>query len=667
MKHSGWPSLLVVCVAAACSTEDSSQRLVLQPGLLAALDVQDEVDVIVSFADPAPSRLFADPAGHRAAIGAVREALLAAGRAGFVPTRQFDHIPAVAGRLSRAALDALSRHPAVSFIQVDSPGHGALTVSVPAVGGDVAKREYQVTGKGIRVAVLDTGINSTHPDLKSSVVATQHCFTRGACPPGNSSEGTSAEDDHGHGSHVSGIVTSDGVVAGQGFAPDAEIVAVKINDRNSSGFAADWAAGLDWLFTNLSTLKVRVVNASISTNQLYSSASDCDRGEPALARAVSNLVSAGVTIFASAGNRGSSTQVSAPACNTGVIAVGATYKSSQGRQPTSGTYASRWGNQFADCADNATAFDQVACFSNSGSRVDMVAPGAVIVSDVLQGRTEAYRGTSQASPTAAGVAALMLECNPQLTPTRIKDILVRTGVAVTDPKNGASFPSIRAAAAVKEACGLPTDAGAGDAKTGDAASVGDLRDAERDQAGADGMTGPDGRLGSDGLGGGGGAGAGGLSSSGGNAGSGAAGGLAGWSGRAGALGAGGFASGGTPGSARSGGAAGSGGLGSGGRVAGAAGGGRTIAASGGGPGNAGGSSSGGSAEGGSGGLGSGGAGQGGSGGATERSTESSGETSGCSCTIERSSRGRGVGLALLLGWLAVAALRRKPSGGRSGQ
>jgi subtilisin family serine protease len=452
----------------ACSQESASPRPVVQPELWEAFADRDQVEVMVSFEDPAPSRLLEDPEGHRQAISALSEALLSAGGFGFTPTRRFAHLPAMAGSLSSQALARLARLAEVSFIQTDSPGHGALTVAVPAIGGDVAKRDYHVTGKGVRVAVLDTGINTTHPDLSSSLVSTQHCFTRGACPPNNTAEGTSAEDDHGHGSHVAGIITSDGKVAGVGFAPDAEIVAIKVNDRDDSGFASDWAAGMDWLFTNLATLKVKVVNASVGTAQLYGSTSECDRGEPALSRAVSNLVSAGVTVFASAGNAGSTTKVSAPACNTGAIAVGATYKSNQGRQPTKGTYSGQWGRSFADCADEATVFDQVACFSNSGPRVDIMAPGAVVVSDVLQGKTSTFRGTSQASPAAAGVAALMLECNPRLTPAEIKDILIRTSSTVTDKKNNATFPSIRAAAAVKAACGSASDAGVADAEAIDA-------------------------------------------------------------------------------------------------------------------------------------------------------------------------------------------------------
>ena len=144
---------------------------------------------------------------------------------------------------------------------------------------------FGVTGKGVRVAVLDTGANSQHPDLESSLLPTQHCFTQGACPPNNSSEGTSAEDDSGHGSNVAGIITSDGVVAGVGFAPAAGIVAVKIDDRNDRGQVSDWTAGLDWVFQNLATLQVKLVNLSIVTDALYTAAADRDAAEPALAAA----------------------------------------------------------------------------------------------------------------------------------------------------------------------------------------------------------------------------------------------------------------------------------------------------------------------------------------------------------------------------------------------
>jgi len=471
-KLAAWSILTLAGWVSACGEEAVSEpsepvRATVQPEVVAAFETTGEVRVIVNFHDPEPGKALGDREAHRQALRAVREAVLATSQGGLVPVRQFDHVPAVAGRLSRASLDRLARDPRVSFIQIDGAGQGALTVAVPAIGGDVAKRDYQVTGKGVRVAVLDTGANSNHPDLESSISTTQHCFTQGDCPPNRTTEGTSAEDDHGHGSHVSGIIASDGKVAGVGFAPDAEIVPVKINDQNDSGYVSDWVAGLDWVYENLSTLGVKLINMSICTNALYGSASECDSSEPALATAVKNLVNAGVTVFAASGNRGSSTQMSAPACNTGAIAVGATYKSNQGRQPPSGTYSSLWGSSFGNCADATTAFDQITCFTNSGPRLDLVAPGAIIVSSVLGSQTDSYRGTSQASPAAVGVAALMLQCNPKLAPAQVKDILARTGVSATDAKNGRSYPSIRAAAAVKEAC-----SGSGGAGTGGSSGTG---------------------------------------------------------------------------------------------------------------------------------------------------------------------------------------------------
>jgi MYXO-CTERM domain-containing protein len=445
------PSAISGCSERAIP-EGSEVSTKIQSQLAEALESADEADVILSFRETKTLRQAADREDHRKAILETREAILAGCPNGLTPTRQYDHVPAIAARLRRSALEELARNPDVEFIQLDEIGHGALKISVPAISGDVAKSTYNVSGSGIAVAVLDTGANASHSDLKSSISSNQHCFTRGACPPNNSSESTSATDDNGHGSHVSGIITSDGIVAGVGFAQDARIVPVKINDANDSGYVSNWVAGLDWVYGNLSTLEVKIVNMSICTDQLYASASACDAGQPALAKSISNLTSAGVTIFASSGNAGSSTQMSAPACNTGVIAVGATYKSNQGRQPSNGTYSGQFGSSFGDCADTSTAFDQIACFTNSNSRLDIVAPGAVIVSDYLGSQTASYWGTSQASPSAAGVAALMLECNPSLTPTDVKDILKRTGVPVTDAKNGLSFPSIRAAAAVKEAC-----------------------------------------------------------------------------------------------------------------------------------------------------------------------------------------------------------------------
>ncbi|KAB2852096.1 MAG: S8 family serine peptidase, partial [Anaerolineae bacterium] len=90
----------------------------------------------------------------------------------------------------------------------------------------------------------------------------------------------------------------------------------------------------------------------------------------------------------------------------------------------------------------------VTCFTNSNALIDIVAPGAQITSAYIGGGLGTYRGTSQASPTAAGIAALMLEFDPSLLPVEIEDALKTTGTLVTDPKNNQQFPLINALSAV---------------------------------------------------------------------------------------------------------------------------------------------------------------------------------------------------------------------------
>jgi subtilisin family serine protease len=617
--------------------------------VLAAMGAGGTVRVIVNFRDPlgaapgvahlletdAPGSVQQQMEVHRAAIRGAGGALAAAHSAGFRVVRSFAHLPALAGYVQAGELERLAADPNVTSVELDHPGGGALRVAVPAIGADKAQAMFGVTGKGVTVGVLDTGVNTSHVDLEDSILPTQHCFTQNACPPSNATEGTIAEDDNGHGSNVAGIITSNGVAAGIGFAPGASIVAVKIDDSQDRGFVSDWTAGLDWIFQNLSVLKVRIINMSIVTDAQYASEAACDTALTALGQAVKNLADAGVVLFAAAGNNGSTTGIDAPACLTGVIAVGATYKSAQGPQPGSGvTYQAELGSSFGACLDATTAFDQVTCFSNSTDRIDIVAPGAVITSDYVGGSTalSSFVGTSQATPAAAGVAALMLECNPGLTAAEIKDLLRRTGVTVTDPKAGRTSQSIRALAAVTAACG------ARDAGVADAGGTG--------TGGSAGGTGGGALGGHAGMGG-----AAGVRGAGGGAGT--AGGGAGAAG--GGTGAAGNGAGGAGGPSPGGGGSGGGGLGGGQGVGGV-----------GGRGGGGGGGAGGGATTGKGGA-AGGAGRSGVSGQAGSPPPVTGQSGGCSCTVPstgplqaRSS----LWVGLLVGALGARRRRRRPGGTR---
>jgi hypothetical protein len=134
-----------------------------------------------------------------------------------------------------------------------------------------------------------------------------------------------------------------------------------------------------------------------------------------------------------------------------VVGVGATYDSALGRQPSSGTYNTLFGGSWPSCSDASGDLSTITCFTNSNSTLDIVAPGALITASGRGGGLSTYRGTSQASPTAAGVAASMIQAAPALTPSAILSILKSSGSSITDAKNGLSFPRVNAYNAVLSA------------------------------------------------------------------------------------------------------------------------------------------------------------------------------------------------------------------------
>ena len=244
----------------------------------------------------------------------------------------------------------------------------------------------------------------------------------------------SAEDDHGHGTNVSGIAAAGGAVAASGAAPAASIVSVKVLDANNSFCcSSDVVAALDWVRQNHADTDV--VNASLGTSALFSGVCDASASfTQALSIAVDNLVQNGTMVFASSGNQGSATSVSAPACLQNVIAVGAVWDANSGNQNALG------------CSET-TAADKATCFSNSGTSIDLYAPGAPITSSGFSGGTSTFYGTSQATPLTAGCAAALRAEFPAATPAQIEAALEASPTSIVDAKNGSSFPRLDCAAA----------------------------------------------------------------------------------------------------------------------------------------------------------------------------------------------------------------------------
>jgi subtilisin family serine protease len=349
---------------------------------------------------------------------------------------------AFAAVVRESAIAKLENDPNVVRADLDSAGTGGLLQSLPIIGANTVQA-MGFTGKGVTVAILDSGIDATHPDLAGRVVD-QSCFcangSTGCCPNGDTTQFGSgaAADDHGHGTNVSGIVGSKGTVAPVGVAPGVKFVAVKVLDRtNSFSSTAQVLSGMQWVYDNHP--EVRVINMSLGTNARFTGY--CDTAA-AFATAFAQLVDAfrarGTLVFVSAGNNGSTNSIQVPGCIQNVTSVGATYDANFPSVSFTGI-----------CTDAPAAVDQITCFTNSNVTLDLLAPGAIITSTGRGGGTSSFLGTSQASPHCAGAAAILMEVQPLLTPDEIESILKATGKPIFDARNGTITPRIDLLAAVQ--------------------------------------------------------------------------------------------------------------------------------------------------------------------------------------------------------------------------
>jgi len=406
-----------------------------------ALGHSSKVRVLIAFQEAQPHGAAAQ---RRADIEGKADALLAALPAGSHSVkRRFELVPALALEVDEHGLQGLAHHPDVLRVDVDAPGSGQLAEAKQLAHiMDVPSGAKLASGGG-KIAIVDSGIDLTHPDFQNRIVG-QQCYCSngsgegGCCPNGmDSMSGPgSAQDDNGHGTNVAGIAAGGGAVALPGAAPDAAIVAVKVLDSGSAFCcSSDVVSALDWIRINHpDTL---AVNTSLGTDALFSG--DCDGATSytiALAAAVGNLVSNGTMVFAASGNRAAPNSTSAPACLFAAVSVGAVWD------------AELQDTTFMGCTDTNIEPDKPTCFTNSGASVDLYAPGAFVTASGLGGTTSTYGGTSQASPLAAGCATVLRSAFPEATPDEIAAALKASPTRITDPKNGLEFARLDCANAM---------------------------------------------------------------------------------------------------------------------------------------------------------------------------------------------------------------------------
>ncbi|MDT0614563.1 S8 family peptidase [Streptomyces lancefieldiae] len=239
-------------------------------------------------------------------------------------------------------------------------------------------------GQGVTAYVIDTGVRITHNDFGGRA-----SYGYDAIDNDNT-----AQDGHGHGTHVAGTVGG----SSYGVAKQAKIVGVRVLDNSGSGTTAQVVAGIDWVARN--AVKPAVANMSLGGG-----------ADSALDTAVRNAIASGVTFAVAAGNESTNASTKSPARVTEAITVGAT-----------------------------TSSDARASYSNYGTVLDLFAPGSSITSAWNSGdsATNSISGTSMASPHVAGAAALYLADHPTATPAQVASALTSTATSgvVTNPGSG---------------------------------------------------------------------------------------------------------------------------------------------------------------------------------------------------------------------------------------
>lgn len=329
--------------------------------------------------------------------------------------------------------------------------------------------ELKTTGKGIAIAILDTGIYP-HPDIKDKIIAFKDFVNDRETP----------YDDNGHGTHVAGDAAGTGMVSGgkyKGTAPEANLVGIKVLNSDGGAKVSDIVEGIDWVIQNRDQYNIRIINMSVGVPVTRD---QCN----AINQAVKRASDAGIIVVAAAGNEGpvEGTIAAAPGNSPYAITIGAVDDKNTPQKDD----------------------DDIASFSSRGTedgllKPDLVAPGTNIISlnvpgseiakqatainyikqlpddklrilppvlyenfgmnpELVTGKSDgelrkfwnktfsklninsidddyiSMQGTSMATPLTAGIVADMLEINPQLSPSQVKDILTKTADDMGKPK-----------------------------------------------------------------------------------------------------------------------------------------------------------------------------------------------------------------------------------------
>ncbi|CAG7644474.1 S8 family peptidase [Paenibacillus allorhizosphaerae] len=320
-------------------------------------------------------------------------------------------INAVMLKVTMKGLRCMCGLKSIGKIYLDGIKKASLDIATPSIGSTAVQRKKGLTGKGINVAVIDTGVYP-HPDLTrpvNRIVAFKDFVNFRKLP----------YDDNGHGTHVAGDAAGNGWMSKgkyRGPAPKAGIVGVKVLNRFGNGSDSTIIKGVEWCIANRKRLKLRILSLSLGGPAPGSLKED------PLSQAVEKAVRAGLVVVVAAGNEGPRPRtIDSPGNSPSAITVGAVddRRTVKEADDTMVFYSSRGPSR------------------NGGKKPDLVAPGEAIISlraprSFLDRSLPWLRvgkgyftlsGTSMSTPIVSGAAAQLLQKKPCLTPLQVKKIL----------------------------------------------------------------------------------------------------------------------------------------------------------------------------------------------------------------------------------------------------
>ena len=353
---------------------------------------------------------------------------------------QYSSISGIAVTLTKGQIIALSKISGVKQIESDAKAEIFLDKASYWFGAEKARTDFGLDGNldgsasyskdDIVIAVIDTGIDYNHLDLDGGKVIGQKCFccskfnSQGKCInpccPNGETEDDNALDDAGHGTHVSSIAAGEGEGNSnyKGVASGAALVGVKVLDSEGYGYMSYVNAGIQWVIDNKDTLGIEVINISLG-------AAGSSDGTDSTSLLVNQAVVDGIVVVVSAGNEGPEKYtIGSPAAADEAITVGAMADVEPG---VAGSF---------DCGSAPGCGFYQICFSSRGPtfdgriKPDISAPG-VFITAAGMGTVNGYvekSGTSMSSPFTAGLAGLMLQANPVLTPAQVKTKITDTAL-----------------------------------------------------------------------------------------------------------------------------------------------------------------------------------------------------------------------------------------------